>query len=355
MSVTVSVVIPTYNRARLVAAAIDSVLRQTYRDFEIIVVDDASTDDTERQLRRFGDSIVYLKQERNAGVNASRNLGVRHARGKYIALLDNDDLWLEQKLELQVAVLDHCKQAGFVFSDFSVLKPSGQWIPHGIDRWYGGPLGWARICGPAVTSATLDSEIKTNFNVYVGDIYRQSLLGPVVLPTTALIRRSCTTADLVFPEDDPSCGDWEFFARLSKLHGAAYMDVTTALNRSHEDSVRLTRLPQTVQVARRLDMVRRVWKNDTEFCVRYADDVVSVEQDLLLKLAACQLVEGDQRAARATLRQRTRPRGGVDSATRLRAAACATFAYLPGGSALLGWLRCARHIAERVFRRFRTA
>jgi glycosyltransferase involved in cell wall biosynthesis len=87
-----SVIIPTYNRARFVSKAIDSVVRQTGATFEIIVIDDGSTDDTSDVLRRYGNAITVLRQE-NAGVSAARNAGIEASRGAWIAFLDSDDEW----------------------------------------------------------------------------------------------------------------------------------------------------------------------------------------------------------------------------------------------------------------------
>lgn len=98
----VSVVIPTFNRSELVAKAIDSVLLQTYPFFEIIVVDDCSTDDTILMLRKYGDKIRVFKNDVNSYVGFTRNFGVSVAKGEYIAFLDSDDSWLPNKLELQI-------------------------------------------------------------------------------------------------------------------------------------------------------------------------------------------------------------------------------------------------------------
>jgi len=99
--VMVSVVIPTYNRARFVTRAVESVLAQTYADYEIIVVDDGSTDDTKEALRPYESRIRSLCQE-NAGVSAARNTGISAARGEWIAFLDSDDEWLPEKLAVQM-------------------------------------------------------------------------------------------------------------------------------------------------------------------------------------------------------------------------------------------------------------
>jgi glycosyltransferase involved in cell wall biosynthesis len=101
----VSVIIPTYNRAPSIGAAIDSALSQTYRALEIVVVDDGSTDDTQRVLGLFAPSIVNIHQE-NRGVAAARNAGINRSRGSIIMFLDSDDLWFPQTVETQVDVLE---------------------------------------------------------------------------------------------------------------------------------------------------------------------------------------------------------------------------------------------------------
>ena len=104
----VSVIIPTYNRAHLVGRAIRSVLNQTYQDFEIIVVDDGSTDNTEEVVKSFNDPrIRYIRHEKNRGGSAACNTGIRAARGEYIAFQDSDDEWLPEKLEKQMQVFEN--------------------------------------------------------------------------------------------------------------------------------------------------------------------------------------------------------------------------------------------------------
>src|ERR1700751_873927 len=98
---TVSVIIPTFNRGKLVVNAIRSVLCQTYRDYEIIVVDDGSTDDTAEALTPYMDRIQYVYQV-NQGTSAAKNKGIQLARGRWISVLDSDDLWLPTKLEAQL-------------------------------------------------------------------------------------------------------------------------------------------------------------------------------------------------------------------------------------------------------------
>ena len=97
----VSVIIPTYNRAALVGEAIGSVLAQSWRGFELLVVDDGSTDDTREILTAFGAAIKVIRHPRRRGVSAARNAGIQAAKGEWLAFLDSDDLWLSPKLERQ--------------------------------------------------------------------------------------------------------------------------------------------------------------------------------------------------------------------------------------------------------------
>ena len=101
----VSIIIPTYNRAHLVGRSIQSVLNQTYKDFELIIIDDDSIDNTEdiiKEYQKKDKRIKYLKHVKNKGGSAARNTGIKAAKGKYIALLDSDDEWLPEKIDKQV-------------------------------------------------------------------------------------------------------------------------------------------------------------------------------------------------------------------------------------------------------------
>ncbi|RLC39556.1 MAG: glycosyl transferase [Candidatus Nealsonbacteria bacterium] len=120
---TVSVIIPTYNRAHLIGRAIQSVLDQTYQDFEIIVVDDASTDNTKEVVKSFGDKrIKYLRLRENSGSSAApKNTAIKITKGKYIALLDSDDEWLPEKLEKQIQLFKNSKKKNLGFVGCNVL------------------------------------------------------------------------------------------------------------------------------------------------------------------------------------------------------------------------------------------
>lgn len=116
---TVSVVIPTYNRQDLIMEAIQSVLGQVYGDFELIVVDNASSDNTLDRLQEIKDPRVKVFIEPRRGASFARNTGIKHARGQFLAFLDSDDLWLPEKLTLQMDEIQSLPRGSIVFSQYS--------------------------------------------------------------------------------------------------------------------------------------------------------------------------------------------------------------------------------------------
>ncbi len=155
--IEVSTIIPTYNRRELVIRAIDSVLAQTHRIDEIIVIDDGSIDGTGEALReRYGDRIRYVRQA-NAGVSAARNHGLRLAKGRYIALLDSDDEWLPEKTERQVALLQANPGFGMVLCDVRCVDATGATIEivhrRDVIREDGPALRWV-LRSPALAPAS---------------------------------------------------------------------------------------------------------------------------------------------------------------------------------------------------------
>src|SRR6267154_1483950 len=155
----VSVVIPVYNGERYLADAIQSVLDQTYQKFEVIVVDDGSTDGSARVAKRFGGAIRYVHQS-NGGVSKARNTGITLAQGTYLAFLDQDDLWLPDKLAVQVAYLDSHPEVGVVYCQCEV-KGDG-WMrsgPYYAEPLKDNPLGIIRRPYLLMTSAMFRSEV----------------------------------------------------------------------------------------------------------------------------------------------------------------------------------------------------
>lgn len=131
----VSVIIPTYNRAGVLGRALRSVAAQTYKDYEVLVVDDGSTDDTKSVVQvwrdEFNSALKYIKYAENRGGAAARNAGLQASRGEYIAFLDADDEWLPPKLEKQIAAFSECpREVGFVSTSYRLVDEGGTVLTH---------------------------------------------------------------------------------------------------------------------------------------------------------------------------------------------------------------------------------
>jgi len=124
-NILVSVIIPCYNAARFLPLAIESVLAQTCRSFEILIIDDGSTDDTSRIAASYGDQLRYFYQE-NQGAAAARNLGILRARGEFIAFLDADDIWLPTKLDMQLQLFERDPSLGAIYTDCYSIDENGE-------------------------------------------------------------------------------------------------------------------------------------------------------------------------------------------------------------------------------------
>lgn len=158
MEELVSIVMPSYNTAKYIFGTIGSVLAQTYQNWELIIVDDCSTDDTDCVIRRFRDiRIRYFKNEKNSGAAVSRNRALREAKGKWIAFLDSDDLWMPDKLEKQIAFME---KNNYHFSYTNYLEMDANGGENGITVT--GPKkitqrGMYRYCWPGCLTVMYDA------------------------------------------------------------------------------------------------------------------------------------------------------------------------------------------------------
>ncbi|MDD4938655.1 MAG: glycosyltransferase [Candidatus Omnitrophica bacterium] len=197
----ISVIIPTYNRAQYIREAIDSVLEQSCKDWEIIVVDDGSTDNTRDILKAYA-KVRYIYQK-NKGPGAARNLGVRNSRAEHIAFLDSDDLWLPEKLKKQREVLESRPELAFVCSQTCVIDDKGKLLFY-----------WRRE--------------KDNKECFEG-LREENFIST----TTVLMRRECFESVGGFDEKLSNAQDYDLWLRLSKRYGFLYMDEIFCLVRKH--------------------------------------------------------------------------------------------------------------------------
>jgi glycosyltransferase involved in cell wall biosynthesis len=208
----VSVVIATYNRAYILAEALESALAQTYRDTEIIIVDDGSTDHTAEMVSRWTDERVrYIKHDRNRGCSAAYNTGISAATGDLITLLDSDDKWMPDNLERQVRFFLAHPEVDVVFTDVKV-EGAGTAIPSLINLM--------RVF-PTLINRTKQGE---EFVINNREMYICLLQEIPVKPTATLVRRELFTRSGVFNEDWPSGTDWDLFLRFSRSACFGYID-----------------------------------------------------------------------------------------------------------------------------------
>ena len=227
----VSVVIPTYNRAELCAAAIRSVLNQTYGRLEVIVVDDGSTDDTEAVVRRFGEPVRYVRQERG-WVAAAINRGLDLAGGEFIAFLASDDTWLPWKVEAQVETLRRFPEVGMVWTDGYAVDPDGRitrpsllrrfspaWRYFSCDEMFERSIPCGAIWPDC--PSTLASR-----RCYMGDIFSPMFMGNLFHISTLLLRHDVQRAVGYFDVTFVGSEDWDFHLRTCRQAKGAFLDVS---------------------------------------------------------------------------------------------------------------------------------
>jgi len=205
----VSVIIPTYNYGHYIEEAIDSVLAQTYKDYEIIVVDDGSTDNTEEVVSKYGPKIKYIYQE-NQGLSAARNTGIKKSNGEYIAILDSDDLWFPWKLEKQMKLFEANSVLGLVYSDGFAFSEKGVFD----DFLFG-----------------------ENTNFYRGRVFDKLLLNNFISCPSALVKRDCFNKVGLFDTSLDACEDWDMWLRISLYYEIDYVNEPLVKHREHKGSM----------------------------------------------------------------------------------------------------------------------
>ena len=185
----VSVIIPNYNHTKFIRGAIHSALNQTYPRFEIIIVDDGSTDNSREVVSEFGNRVHYIWQE-NQGLAGARNTGIRAARGEFIGLLDADDLWQPNFLDVMIALADKHPDAAVYYCCARGMDITGQ----DLSQIFGGP--------PIPSASLFHSLLRANF----------------LIPSTIMMRRFVAINAGLFDQALRSCEDWDLWLRLLPDH-----------------------------------------------------------------------------------------------------------------------------------------
>lgn len=233
----VSVIIPTYNREQILGRAIESALGQTYTDVHVVVADDGSSDQTRTVAESYGGRVTYVYQK-NAGVSAARNLGLRHARGEFIAFLDSDDEWRPWKIDAEVAALRRHPQAGIVWTDMESVDDVGRLIhARHLRVMYG---AYAKVdiektmrqvdTLGTLTTAAIPEGLAASA-VRQGDLYGSILLGNLLHTSTVLFRREWFEKTGGFDESSKTGEDYEFYIRLCSAGPALFIDAPSTLYR----------------------------------------------------------------------------------------------------------------------------
>jgi glycosyltransferase involved in cell wall biosynthesis len=218
-SAKVSAIVPVYNCAQYVGKAIESILAQTYRAQEIIVVDDGSTDNTREALEPYKDSIIYVYQK-NAGEPAARNTGIRHSTGEYIAYLDADDLWLPDKLQLQMEYFRTHPQCDLVYTDMMTFDDQG-------------------IIECSVRSSR--ARVYSSGKIFP-QLFRETLFGS----GSVVLRKAAAEKAGGFDETFFVGSDYEMWLRMSRSFEFGYVDKPLLMYRQHRDmsTQKLGKVPQ---------------------------------------------------------------------------------------------------------------
>jgi len=205
----VSVVIPTYNRGWIIREAIDSVLNQDFKAFELIVVDDGSTDNTQGILSSYRDKIKVIRQE-NKGVSAARNKGIASSSGTYIAFLDSDDLWLPGKLETQIEFFRNNPDA-------LICQTEEIWVRNG------------RRVNPGKRHKKVS-----------GFFFEKSLELCLVSPSAVMMKRELFNTSGLFDETLPACEDYDMWLRINCRCPIHLIDMPLILKKGgHKDQLSL--------------------------------------------------------------------------------------------------------------------
>jgi len=227
----VSIVIPAYNRGSLLPRALNSVLRQTVSDWEVLVVDDGSIDDTPEVVRhltpRFGGRLRYLRRP-HLGASAARNTGIDRARGRFVAFLDSDDEFLPTKLERQLALFALRPELGLVYSDFSAINVHG----------YRVGSAFRANCRNAQSVHT--HEVAPRLFVCGDDLFATLLQQYFIATIVGLVRRDVLGSVVRFQEDKRYEEEWLFYLEVVRRCRVGFVDESLSCHHHIQGSLSRT-------------------------------------------------------------------------------------------------------------------
>ena len=221
----VSVVIPTYNNARFLAECIESVLVQSFRDFEIIIIDDGSTDDTAELVSTYCPPVRYFRQE-NQGIISAYNRGIKSSKSEYIAFIDSDDIMLRDALKKGIEVLDKHPEAGFSYGQRYNMDERGNII--GLRK------------GPWKYSGVREGKEELN----------QLILHNHVNPQTIVRRRCLDEVGIFNPAFRHGSEDYDLWVRLAKRYAVAYLAESVMKYRVHSGAITSNRKIEEIKRSR---------------------------------------------------------------------------------------------------------
>jgi glycosyltransferase involved in cell wall biosynthesis len=212
----VSVIMTVYNGQPYIAEAIESALAQTYRNLELIIVDDCSPDHSEDVIRQYlGDKrLVLVRNDSNAGVAASRNRGLAIAKGEYITFLDQDDVWLPHKLELQVAAILSHPDIGLLHAGYARIDEKGDFLP-------------------AYKDLATDKFANPGADVVVRDVFSEIFISNDIQPLTTMIPKAVLEAVGHFDSQLPGVDDYELWLRIAYKYPVGHLDTIVGYWRAH--------------------------------------------------------------------------------------------------------------------------
>jgi len=260
----VSIVIPTYNRASLLPRALDSIIAQTMTEWEIILVDDGSTDATQEVVLRYraqlADRFVIIRQI-NQGSSAARNHGIERARGRYVAFLDSDDEFMPTKLKRQADLLERRNDLGMVFSDYSYIDLDGNRHSSML-----APFS-PRMQG------LIAERIGSSEAVFVENVFDELLKGYFMATIVGMVRRDILGDTIRFPVGFAYAEEWHFYLKVVRAARVGYIDEPLCLHHHVRGSLsRSDEVKNTEALRVLLDFMRRDLEPLTRRQRRILDD-----------------------------------------------------------------------------------